>query len=34
MKQVCPVCGHEAIDVRCKLVCPKCKNVLENCCGD
>jgi len=30
----CPVCGAEAIGQRCKLVCPRCHAVVENCSGD
>ena len=31
---VCPQCGSMTIELKCKLVCPKCKHILENCGGD
>ena len=31
---VCPVCGAMTVEVNCKIFCPKCHHVLENCNGD
>ena len=31
---VCPVCGSMTIERKCKVVCPKCGHVIENCSGD
>jgi hypothetical protein len=30
----CPVCGAAAVGQRCKLVCSRCRVVIENCNGD
>ena len=33
--RVCPVCdGEEFVEVREKVYCVKCGNLVENCCGD
>jgi rubrerythrin len=29
---MCPICGVAAIEIRAKLVCPKCHMILETCC--
>lgn len=31
---VCPVCGHMTHEIKCKVVCPRCHHILENCGGD
>ena len=31
---VCPVCGERTEVVHCKLVCPACRTLIENCGGD
>lgn len=28
---VCPVCGYATDPFRCKLICPRCHNVVESC---
>lgn len=30
----CPACGGELRGVRCKLVCERCRLLVENCSGD
>jgi len=30
---VCPNCGSLCVDIKCKVVCPKCHTIVETCCG-
>ena len=32
--ELCPTCNVSAIYQKTKLICPTCKTILENCCGD
>lgn len=32
--QVCPVCGMLTVEIKAKVVCPRCHVIVENCCGD
>ncbi|MCK6481349.1 MAG: hypothetical protein L6R43_14765 [Planctomycetes bacterium] len=29
--EVCPVCGFESEPFRCKIICPRCRTVVESC---
>jgi hypothetical protein len=30
--RVCPVCGAAPVEQKMKLVCPRCRTILETCC--
>jgi hypothetical protein len=29
--EVCPVCGFESEPFRCRILCPRCRTVVESC---
>lgn len=30
----CPACGGRVVAIKCKLICERCRAIVENCSGD
>ena len=31
LRELCPVCGVECVEQKCKLICPKCRIIVRSC---